>query len=84
MKSWFANNGQEVIRITEILTPADLLGAIGKRPINPGSRSILRVKWDAERPRRIEAVYDWLKVAAVEIEDDGRSDQRYRNFTEGV
>ena len=29
-------------------------------------------------------VYNWLKAAAVEIEDDGRSDQRYRNFTEGV
>ena len=29
-------------------------------------------------------VYGWLKAVAVEIEDDGRSDQRYRNFTEGV
>ena len=31
-RAWFANNGQEVIRITEILTPADLLGRHWKAP----------------------------------------------------
>ena len=47
------NNGQEGIRITEILTPEDFITAEwatpGSAPIELGSHSILRVQWDAER-----------------------------------
>ena len=47
------NNGKEGIRITEILPPEDFITAEWatpeSAPIEPGSRSILRVQWDAER-----------------------------------
>ena len=61
MKSWFAIMIKEATRIAEILTPADFIGHHGKPPyINPGSHSILRVKWDAGiGPRRIGLEGSW-------------------------
>ena len=68
MKSW---NGQEVICITEILTPKESNG--------------VRVRTPEDWSGRIYG-WSWLNpwAAAVGIEKAGRSDQQYRNFTERV
>ena len=58
------NNGQEVTRIAEILTPADFIGHHGKPPyINPGSRSILKSQMGrGTDPGGLEwrSLYGWL------------------------
>ena len=68
MKSW---NGQEVICITEILTPKESNG--------------VRVRTPEDWSGRIYG-WSWLNpwAAAAGIEKGGRSDHQYRSFTERV